>query len=299
MQPLRQRKAVVEDADRIFGQIVTQYVGNDVGQVLGGHQLLLVAQLHDPFGHLAHRGFVEVDAQRFEVLHDVGLARSLAEGVFADAAEPFGEQFVEVEVVLVVAVGVDAGALREDAFADDRAVGGNTDAGVGLDHAADVVDLRLVDAGGAVQAVVQDGDRTRQRCVPGPLAQPVYRDVDPVESGFHGRGGIGDGQIVVVVGVEVEAQAGIAPYQIAAEPFGGVGIEHAQRVGAHETLHGGVGQCVEHGVDVLRRMLHAVGPVFQIDVYPHAPRNGLVDRSADVAEMLFGRAAELFAAVLE
>ena len=49
--------------------------GNDVGQVLGGHQLLLVAQLHDPFGHLAHRGFVEVDAQRFEVLHDVGLAK--------------------------------------------------------------------------------------------------------------------------------------------------------------------------------------------------------------------------------
>lgn len=40
------------------------------------------------------------------------------------------------------------------------------------------------------------------------VAQPVYRDVDPVESGFYGRGGIGDGQIVVVVGVEVEAQAG-------------------------------------------------------------------------------------------
>lgn len=46
-------------------------------------------------------------------------------------------------------------------------------------------------------------------------------------------------------------------------------------------------------------MLHAVGPVFQIDVYPHAPRDGLVDRSADVAEVLFGRAAELLAAVLE
>lgn len=37
----------------------------------------------------------------------------------------------------------------------------------------------------------------------------------------------------------------------------------------------------------------------RIDVYPHAPRNGLVDRSADVAEVLFGRAAELLAAVLE
>ena len=31
----------------------------------------------------------------------------------------------------------------------------------------------------------------------------------------------------------------------------------------------------------------------------HAPRDGPVDRGADVAEVLFGRAAELFAAVLE
>lgn len=48
------------------------------GRVLGRHLLLLVAQLDHPFGHLAHRGLVEVDAQRFEVFQDIGLARGFA-----------------------------------------------------------------------------------------------------------------------------------------------------------------------------------------------------------------------------
>ena len=134
---------------------------------------------------LAHGIFALETEIAVEPVSDTGQSAVAVHGHGGGTVENGGgiEDVVDF-LILEHAVGVDAGALREDAFADDRAVGGNADAGVGLDHAADVVDLRLVDAGGAVQAVVQDGDRTRQRCVPGPLAQPVYRDVDPVESGF-------------------------------------------------------------------------------------------------------------------
>ena len=299
VQPLCQRQAVIEYPHGVFDLVVAQYVGDDVGQVFGRHQLLLVAQLDHPFGHLAHRGFVELDAQRFEVLQDVGLARGLAQGVFAYASEAFGQQLVEIEVVLVVAVGMDACTLRKDVLADDRAVARDTDARVGLDHAADVVDLRFVDAREAVQPVVQHGHRARQGCVSCAFAQPVYGYVNPVEPGFHRSCGVGHGQVVIVMGMEVEPKLRIACHHVAAKPFGGIGVEDTQRVGAHEALHGGVGQPVEYRVDVPGRILHTVRPVFEVDVHLHAPRDGPADRGADVAEVLLRGAAQLFAAVFE
>ncbi len=78
VHPLRQREAVIENPDRGVDRVVAQHVGDDIRQVLGRHLLLLVAQLDHPFGHLAHRGLVEVDAQRFEVFQDIGLARGFA-----------------------------------------------------------------------------------------------------------------------------------------------------------------------------------------------------------------------------
>ena len=53
-----------------------------------------------------------------------------------------------------------------------------------------------------------------------------------------------------VMGMEVEPKLRIACHHVAAKPFGGIGVEDAKRVGAHEALHGGVGQPVEYRVDV-------------------------------------------------
>ena len=194
---------------------------------------------------------------------------------------------------------MDAGTLRKDVFADDRAVARDTDARVGLDHAADVVDLRFVDAREAVQPVVQHGHRARQGCVSCAFAQPVYGYVNPVEPGFHRSCGVGHGQVVIVMGMEVEPKLRIACHHVAAKPFGDIGVEDAQRVGAHEALHGGVGKPVEYRVDVPGRILHTVRPVFEVDVHLHAPRDGSADRGADVAEVLLRGAAQLFAAVFE
>ena len=193
---------------------------------------------------------------------------------------------------------MDARTLREDALADNRTVGGNADAGVRFDRAADTVDLRLVDARRTAQPVVKHRHGARQRRIAGAFAQAVDGDMNPVETRTHGGGGVGHGQVVIVMGVEIEAQMRITRHQIAAETFGLIGIEHAQRVGAQEPLHGSVGQSVEHGIDVVGRMAHAVGPVLEVEVHPHVPVDSRQDFGADIRQMLFGRAAQLPFAML-
>ena len=186
---------------------------------------------------------------------------------------------------------MDARALREDARADDRSVGGNADARIALDRAADAVDLRFVDPRRAAQAVVQHGHRARQRRVAGPLAQPVHGDVNAVETRTHGGGGVGHGEVVVVVGVEIETQRRITLHQVAAETFGVVGVEDAQRIGAHEPADGSVGQSVEHRVDVVGRTAHAVGPILKVEVHLHPAVDGRKYLGAHILQMPFGRAA--------
>lgn len=188
---------------------------------------------------------------------------------------------------------MDARALREDARADDRSVGGNADARIALDRAADAVDLRFVDPRRAAQAVVQHGHRARQRRVAGPLAQPVHGDVNAVETRTHGGGGVGHGEVVVVVGVEIEMQRRITLHQVAAETFGVVGVEDAQRIGAHEPADGSVGQSVEHRVDVVGRTAHAVGPILKVEVHLHPAVDGRKYLGAHILQMPFGRAAQL------
>ena len=176
--------------------------------------------------------------------------------------------------------------------ADDRSVGGNADARIALDRAADAVDLRFVDPRRAAQAVVQHGHRARQRRVAGPLAQPVHGDVNAVETRTHGGGGVGHGEVVVVVGVEIEMQRRITLHQVAAETFGVVGVEDAQRIGAHEPADGSVGQSVEHRVDVVGRTAHAVGPILKVEVHLHPAVDGRKDLGAYILQMPFGRAAQ-------
>ena len=117
--------------------------------------------------------------------------------------------------------------------------------------------------------------------------------MNPVETRPHGGSGIGHGQVIVVMGVEIEAQMRVARHQIAAETLGVVGIEHAQRIGAQETLHGGVGQSVEHGIHVVGRVAHAVGPVFEVEVHAHVPIDSGENLGADIRQVLFGRASQL------
>ena len=169
LQAVGQVDEVALQLDALAADIVFEDVGDDVGQVFLRHQLFLVAQLDDAFGHLAHGFFVQFQPQVLEVLADVGLAGVLAQGILALAAEAFGQEVVAVEVALVVAVGMDARHLGENVLAHDGLVGRDDHAAVRLHHAAHVVQAALVDARHCLEVIFQDGLHRGERCVPGPL----------------------------------------------------------------------------------------------------------------------------------
>ena len=266
--------------------VLFQDVRDDVRQVFRRYGLFLVAQFDDPFGHFAHRFLVEVDAQRIEIFFDIRLARHLSERVFAHPSEPFGQQVVVVQVVLIVPVGMDAGALREYVFADDRFVGRDVDARVGFHYPADVVDALLDDRITHFQVVVQHGDYARQRRIPGPFAQSVDGRMDALHSGFYGCGDVGDRQIVVVVRVEVEMQLRIAFHHVAAKSVAVVRVQHPERVGNHKAPDRLSFQRIDHLVNVVGRKTHPVRPVFQIDVDRDAHFGRLRDGRFDIGEVL-------------
>ena len=117
-------EGVVEDADAVAVDVMAEDVGNNVGEVFLGEEFLFVAQFDDAFGHFVHRLIVQLNAEGFEVLADVGFAGGFAEGVLTGTAEALGNKRVAVEVTLGVAVGMYTSTLGEDVLACDGLVGG-------------------------------------------------------------------------------------------------------------------------------------------------------------------------------
>lgn len=72
-------------------------------------------------------------------------------------------------------------------FADDRLVGRNTHAGVGLDDPAYLIDFFLVDSGRAFELVVYHGQYARKRGISGTFTQSVDCTVYTLYAGFYGR----------------------------------------------------------------------------------------------------------------
>ncbi|OPZ96103.1 MAG: hypothetical protein BWY72_01817 [Bacteroidetes bacterium ADurb.Bin416] len=110
---------------------------------------------------------------------------------------------------------------------------------------------------------------------------------------------IGHGQVVIVVGVEVERQVGVAFHHLPAERSGVGRMEDTQRVWQHEMLNGLIFQTVHQEEHVLRGMLNAVGPVLQVNIDADTLGRGQRDFFFDILEMLFRGFAELFGHVLE
>ena len=167
VQSLCQSKRIVEQTYLLVFDVVFQYIGDDIRKILLRYLLFLIAQSNNPFGYFAHRFFVEFDAQSFEIFTDIGFSRSFSQCIFASATETLGKQVVVIEVAFAVSVGVHAGALCEYMFADDRLVGRNTHAGVGLDDPAYLIDFFLVDSGRTFELVVYHGQYARKRGISG------------------------------------------------------------------------------------------------------------------------------------
>ena len=281
------------ESHALGGRIVVEHVGDDVGKVVDGDEFLLVAEFVDALGHLAHGCVVEIDAQELQVLLDVGLARHLAEGIFARAAETFGQECVEVELVLLVAVGVDTGRLGEDILAHNRGIGGACDTGIAFDHARQRVDALFAYLEVGLHQVVEHGHHRREGGIAGTFAQSVDRDVHSACSGFDGSRHIRHSQVVVVVGMEVEMELGPELHHLTDEEARGLGVEDAQRVGQQEPVDGQIHEMVNHAPHIVRRVLHAVAPVLEIEVDIESLLNGHVNIVADVFPMFLRRLVEL------
>ena len=104
---------------------------------------------------------------------------------------------------------------------------------------------------------------------------------------------IGRGQIVVVMGMEIEMDARIALYHLPAELARLGRIQDTQRVGQHDPLDGRVLQGVDEEEHILRRIDHPVGPVLQVDIDLHALGNGEADVPENVVPVFAGRLPEL------
>ena len=292
-------EGVVEDADAVAVDVMAEDVGNNVGEVFLGEELLFVTKFYDAFGHFVHRLIIQLNAEGFEVLADVGFAGGFAEGVLTGTAEALGNERVAVEVTLGVAVSVYTGALGEDVLACDGLVGGDMDAGVGLDAFADAIDASFADGGAIVELVVDDGHGAAECGVAGAFAEAIDGDVHATDASANGHVGVRYGQTVVVVGVEIEMEFGVALGHATAKFEGRFGVKDAERVGQHEAADGQVTERVDEGEDVVRRIVYAVGPILEVEIDGDAGFIGLPNLFGDVGGVLFGSPAELLCEVAQ
>ena len=89
-----------------------------------------------------------------------------------------------------------------------------------------------------MQLVVDDGHGAAKGGVAGAFAEPVDGDVHAADTGAESHVGVGYGQAVIVVGMEIEMEFGVALGHVAAVVEGSFGVEDAERVRQHEAAHG-------------------------------------------------------------
>ena len=144
---------------------------------------------------------------------DIRLARGLPQGVFALTAKAFRDQVVEVEVLFVIPVRVDACGLGKDVVPDDWLVGRDADPRKGGNQLANLVKggFRYADLD-LGHKVIQDSNYAGQWGIPGAFAHTVHRQVQAVDASAHGFHYICHAQVVVVVPVEIHMQLRI-PFQ--------------------------------------------------------------------------------------
>ena len=144
-----------------------------------------------------------------------------------------------------------AGALGEYVFADNRFVGRHNHSRERFHDVTHLVYLLLVDAGFLFQHVVHNRHNARQWGVAGSFAKPVDGAVQTFHSHQPGGKRVACGKVIVVVGMEIEVQVGIACHHSFAILIHLVGVEYTKRVGQHKPLDGQMPQTVNHAVDII------------------------------------------------
>ena len=124
----------------------------------------------------------------------------------------------------------------------DWLVGCNGNTAIAFDHATDSVELILTDVGTSVELVFQDDLDTRQWGIATALTQPIDRHMEAAGATIYGSQRVRNGQVVVVVGMEVEVGIRIALHHLAHIVDNLQRVHDTQRVGEHEAAYACVNQ---------------------------------------------------------
>ena len=279
----------------VLGRLL--HVGDQIGQIVGGHDVLAIAELDDPLEHLIAVLGGQHDAELGQVLVERGFPRKLAERITPGAAEAARHQLCRVQVALGVPIGVDARGLGVDVAADDRRIRGDLLAGVGRDERRDRGQAVFADSRVAVAVVVDRGDDFRQRRIARSFAHAVHAGVDTAGAGADRRQAIRGGEAVVVVAVVLEVDGGKRRGHQADEARHVLGRENAEGVREVDPGDPQLAQLLDHREDVVEGVADAVGPVLEVDVDGEALAAGVADRVGDPGAVLGGLEAELLEAM--
>ena len=139
-----------------------------------------------------------------------------------------------------------------------------------------------------MEMILEDHLHTRQRGITAALPQPIDGHMEPLRTTEHRCQRVGDGQIVVVMGVEVEVGIGIALDHLAEILDALQGIHDAKGIRQHEAADADVAKGIHQLVDVEGRILHAVRPILEVKIDGESFRAGVLHLATDIIDMLLG-----------
>ena len=122
---------------------------------------------------------------------------------------------------------MDATTLGEYKFPDERFIGGNPDSGERFHYFGNPVKFLLFHVGFHFQVVLYCGDHTGERRIARSFAQSIDCCVDTPDPSLDGMEHIGNGQVVIVMGMEVEGHIRIGLNHFPAIVIGLIRIEDA------------------------------------------------------------------------
>ena len=128
-----------------------------------------------------------------------------------------------------------------------------------------------MDTGLGIKLVLENHLNARQRGIAASLPQPIHRDMQSLGTTEHGGKRVAHGEVVVIVGMEVEMQIGITLHHLAEILYHLQRVHDTQRIGQHKAFHIGGAQCIHHLIDIFGRVLHAVAPILEIEIDRDAP----------------------------
>ena len=115
----------------------------------------------------------------------------------------------------------------------------------------------------------------------------------------HGGQRVRNGQIVVVVCVEIKVGISIPLNHLAEVLHALQRVHNSQRIGQHKSTDAHIAERIHQLINIVRRLIHAVAPILEIQVHDDALRVGVLHLADDIIDMLLGRLLQLIGTMFQ